>query len=100
MEDKKMYYDYARAIKERVINEVNGFVVTETYPELNAIIVKVTFKEYEYRYAIDDVSNKIYNSSSDLIISDFKEKYKGSIMKSFFKSNERKQRDKLSELGL
>ncbi len=89
--ERKMYYDFARSLRERIINECNGYIKTEIYPDIDTIIIKIKYKEFEFRYPINGIADSIYFGASDQIINDIIEKYKRAIFRGFFKTNEKKE---------
>jgi len=89
--EKQIYYDFARNLKEKLINECHGYVKTEIYPDIDTIIIKITFKEFEFRYPINEIADSFYCGSSDQIVNKIIDKYKKAILKGFFKSKEKKE---------
>jgi len=92
MGDKSIYYEFANGMFKKLIKEINGKIVYEIYINLDAVIFKIYFKDFDFSYAISNVSEKIYTGESmDTIISDLKEKYKRAILNSFFKTGRKKE---------
>lgn len=70
----------------KIKETANGKVSYKKYDNLNAVIFIVLFKDFKYEYAVDSLSEKIYNGyTTDQAIADFKEQYKKEIFKAFFK---------------
>ena len=91
MMEKQMYYDFATSLKGNLISKVNGFIKTEVYPDIDAIIVKINFKDFAFKYAINNIADSIYTGSTDQIVDDIILRYRKTILKGFFKSNEKKE---------
>jgi len=96
--ERQMYYDFARSLKGKLIEEVNGYVKTEIYPDIDTIIVKFTFKEFEFSYPINEIADIIYSGSSDILVDNIIEKYKKAIMRGFFKTKGKKEQEQLVEI--
>ena len=94
MNDRQLYLDFGKSIRDRLYNEINARIWFEVYPEVDTIVVKTCFKEFNYHYAINHVQEHVYSSDEEDVIADFLKQYKRDILRGFFKTNERKQRDK------
>ena len=93
-----MYIEFANKVKGKLIEELNGYVRYELYPNIDTVIFKICFKDFDFAYALNHVSDSIYNGVTvDSIVDDFKRHYLKEIKNSFFKSEERKKRDKEKE---
>lgn len=89
MNDKQMYYDFATSMFKKLCEKVNGKIVYEIYKDLDAVIFKVFFKDFEYKYAVKDVTNIILSGGMDQVIEDLLSKYRSVLMRAFFKSKEK-----------
>ena len=87
MNDKAIYYEFTNNFFKKLCETVNGKIIYEQYPEIDTVIFKIEFKEFNFRFAIDRVSEHIYNGDSDKLIEELKEKYKRAILNAFFKIN-------------
>lgn len=94
------YWDFAMAVRNKVKSEVNGIVKFEIYENINTIIFKIYFKEFNFSFGIDDVSDAIYHGTTDEIVEKILGCYKKTILNSFFKSDDRKRRDERKRLGI
>lgn len=91
-DEKQVYYDFARGIKDRLIGEVNGLVTYEAYPQIDTVIFKIEFKEFKFSYPLNEIMDKVHMGSSDLVVDDILEKYKKQILRGFFKSDYQKSK--------
>ena len=93
-----MYIEFANKVKGKLIAELNGFVRYELYSNIDTVIFKICFKDFDFAYALNHVADSIYNGISvDSIVEDFKKCYLKEIKNSFFKTESRKKRDKEKE---
>lgn len=99
MKDFDIYMNLARGVQSELLKEINAYIKFEIYVEIDTVIFKITFKGFRFHYAMDDVSNKVMNGESykDLA-SDILTTYKNAILSAFFKTEERKMRDKKTAL--
>lgn len=96
-----MYIDFAKSVKARLYEEINGRVVFEVYKEIDTIIFKVFFKDFDYSYAVNNIWDRIYSGEpTDTIVADFIAGYKKAIRRAFFKSEEQKEREKIARMGV
>lgn len=93
-DDKQLYLDFGKSIRNRLYGDINGRIWFEMYPEIDTIVIKIIFKEFDYHYAIDHVQEHVYNSDEEEIVNDFKKKYKRDVLNAFFKTDERKWKDR------
>ena len=89
--DKSMYYNYATAVYEKIKAKVNGYVRYKVYTDIDAIIFRVTFKDFHFDYAINDIQDKIYAGDSELIADEFIHAYKTEVFNAFFKRAKKKE---------
>lgn len=94
------YWDFAQGIRGRLRNEVNGLVKFEIYEEIDTIVFKIYFKDFDFNYGINDVQSIIYDGSSEEVICDILSRYKKAILNGFFKTDDRKRRDEAIRLGI
>ena len=80
-----MYYEFAKIVKEKLINSLNGYVRYELYPDVDTIIFKVKFKDFTFSYPVNGIAALVYDGRSDEIVEDFKTRYRKSIYRAFFK---------------
>ncbi len=93
-----MYLDFANGVKGKLIEDLNGFVRYELYPNIDTVIFKICFKEFDFAFALNHVSEIIYKGvTTDSIVEEFKKEYLKEIKNSFFKTEARKKRDKEKE---
>ena len=90
MNEKTMYIEFASKMFKLLCNEVNGKIQYELYPEVDVVIFKILFKDFDFSYAINNVQDHIYNCTADAVVADFKEKYKRAIFNAFFKNGRKK----------
>lgn len=93
--DKSVYIECARAITSRIREKVNGIVRTEIYPEIDTIVVKIKFKGFDFNYGINYVQEVMMNDKIPDAVDDILKKYKKTILNGFFKSEARKEREKM-----
>ena len=94
-----MYYDFAMGIKTKLCEDINGRVVFEIYQDIDTVIFKINFKDFDYSYAVNNVQDRIYSGTVDEIPEDFKNNYMKAIKKAFFKTEKHKRRDEMVKLG-
>lgn len=92
---KEIYIECARAMNSKIRQEVNGLVRYEIYPEMDAIIFKIKFKDFDFNYGINNVQDLMYNGGTDEAIDILLKKYKKAVLNAFFKTEERKERDRM-----
>lgn len=89
MNENQIYYDFAKKLKEKLLDEINGRIEFEIYPNIDAIIIKTTFKEFTFTYACNGIQHKFYNGDGTApIVEDFKKEYIRTIKRTFFKRKE------------
>lgn len=93
--DKMIYVECARAMNSKIRQEVNGLVRYEIYPEMDAIVFKIRFKDFDFNYGINYIQDLMYNNGTDKAIDDLLKKYKKAVLNAFFKTEERKERDRM-----
>lgn len=97
----EMYYDFAKSIKSKLLNELNGRVVYEVYKEIDAIIFKIFFKDFDYSFAVNNVWDRIYSGApAETVVTDFIAGYKKAIRRAFFKTEEHKKRNEAARIGV
>lgn len=96
--DKQIYIECARAMLSRLRTEVNGIVRYEIYPEIDTIIFKITFKEFDFNYGFDNIQDLMISDGIGEAVDDLLHKYRKAILNGFFKTEERKERDRLGAL--
>ena len=95
--DKTVYIECARAITSRIREEINGIVRTEIYPEIDSIVVKIKFKEFDFNYGVKDIQDLMISDGIQEAVDELLRKYKKAILNGFFKSEARKERDRMGE---
>ena len=95
MSDYSIFKDYGHAIRNKLMEDVNGYVKFDLIPEADCIVFHIEFKAFKFRYVITDVSSSLYNDGSDLVVDSIERKYRRAIMDGFFKSERAKEREKL-----
>ena len=95
MTERSVYHDFARAMFDRFKSEINGKIIYEIYPEIDTVIFKISFKDFEYSYAVNNVTHIIYGGNQDLLVEEFLKKYRKSILSAFFKTEAHKRRDEM-----
>ena len=99
MED--LYREFGQSVKERLIKDVNGYIKYEAYPDIDVVLFRINFKDFEFNYGVNKVSEHIYyHSSSEDVVDIIKKQYKKAIMNAFFKNEEHKKRDQRSKIGI
>ena len=88
MVDKKMYFDFCRTMFKKMCGVVNGKIEYDAYPDKDFVVFKVSFKEFVFKFAIDQVTDHIYNCDSDRLIEEFTAKYKRALLNAFFKKED------------
>jgi len=95
-----MYYEFAKNIKKKLSDDLNGRIVFEIYNHIDTVIFKVSFKDFDYSYAVNNVQDRIYSGTVDEIPEDFKHSYMKAIRNAFFKNEKHKRRDELVRMGV
>ena len=93
--DKQIYIECARAMLNRLHNEINGGIKYEIYPEIDTIIFKITFKEFDFNYGFGNIQDLMISDGIGEAVDDLLRKYRKAILNGFFKTEERKEREKL-----
>lgn len=98
----ELYYEFAKNVKTRLLDEINGRIVYEVYPYIDTIIFKINFKDFEFTHAINGIQDRVYTSdnASEDVVEDLLHMYKMVILNAFFKTEERKRRDEDKKLGI
>ena len=86
MNDNKMYYDFASGKFKKLCERVNGKIVYEIYKELDAVIFRIFFKDFEFKYAVKDVTQLVLNGQTDQVIEELLSRYRSVLLGAFFKS--------------
>jgi len=77
-------------------DEVNGCVRYEAYPSMDAVIFDIKFKDYVFKCPINKIQEKISNCVSVRdVVNYVKEEYRKALLSTFFKSDNRKMKDKM-----
>lgn len=95
-----VYWDFAQSIKKKLCDDINGRVVFEIYKDIDTVIFKVFFKDFDFFYAVNDVQDRIYAGTTDEIPEEFKKRYMSAIKGAFFKTANHKRRDEMSKMGI
>lgn len=93
----KMYYDFVNDVKDKLHEEINGRIIYEVYPNVDICVFKVTFKDFNFAFAVDRVKVQWIGEGREGIIdivNAFKTSYKDAIMDAFFKNDQHKERDR------
>lgn len=93
----QMYYNFVNDVKDKLHEEINGRIIYEVYPEVDICVFKVTFKDFTFAYAVDRVQVQWIQEGKEGVIdivNAFKVSYKDAITNAFFKTPERKERDR------
>lgn len=93
-----VYFDFAKSIKRRLNEEVNARILFEIYEDIDTIIFRLYFKDFEFKYALNDIQTIVYTGQTEQVVTDILSAYKGCILNSFFKSKARKERDKTKRI--
>lgn len=93
--DKTIYIECARAMNSKIRQEVNGYVRYEIYPEMDAIIFKIKFKDFDFNYGVNNVMDLMVNDGMTEQLDILLKKYKKAVLNAFFKTEERKERDRM-----
>lgn len=93
-----MYWDFAQNIRGRLRDEVNGIIKFEIFESIDTVIFKIYFKEFDFKYGINEVSSVIYDGRTDEVVDDILSAYKRVILSAFFKTENRKREIKRLDL--
>lgn len=85
MMERYLYIDQARSIKEKLREEVNGLVRFEVYPEVDTIVFKIIFKDFDFNYAINNIQELMYSGGFDEQIDILLKKYRSAVLSGFLK---------------
>lgn len=94
-----VFYEFIKTLKEKLYQELNGRIEYEAYPSIDTVIFKVSFKDFEFVYPINNIQDHIFSGDGDTIISDFKQCYMGAIKKAFFKTDYKERRIQDFKIG-
>lgn len=97
---KRLYYDFAMSVKEKICEEVNGRLIFEAYEDIDTVIFKMSFKDFNFSYAVNNVQDRIYSGTTGDVPDEFKKAYWTAIKRAFFKTENHKRRDEMSRLGV
>lgn len=97
--DRQIYIDCARSMKQKICNEINGRVQFEIYPEMDAITFKFIFKDFDFNYGINNIQDLMISDRTSEAVDEMLRKYRKAILNGFFKTKERKEKDKMEALG-
>ena len=97
---ESMIYDFAISVKQKLSADVNGRIKFSTYESIDTIIFQIYFKDFEFSYGVNNVSALVHDGKVSETVEDIENKYKEVLLKSFFKSSERKARELNKSLGI
>ena len=60
-----MHWEFATNVSDKLRDEVNGLVKYEIYGNIDTVIFKIFFKEFDFKYGISEVSSIIYEGKTD-----------------------------------
>ena len=86
--------DFCVTLIKKIRAEINGGVVYEYYKNIDSIIIRTTFKEFRFDYAINSLTELVYNGNSDIVANEFLQAYRSAVLGAFFKTSDRKERDR------
>ena len=95
------YYNFVNDVKDKLKEDLNGRIIYEVYPEVDTCIFKITFREFEFAFPVNKAKEKWIEEGREGIIdiaNDFKTAYKEAIENAFFKTPERKERDRKARM--
>lgn len=98
----QMYYNFVNDVKDKLKEDLNGRIIYEVYPEVDTCVFKIMFREFEFAFAVNKAKEKWIEEGREGIIDierDFKIAYREAIEKAFFKTPERKERDRKARDG-
>ncbi len=97
---REIYYEFAQTMKDKLINEVNGRIEYEIYAKVDTVIFKISFKDFSFSYAINQIQDIIYSGQSyDELVEELKKKYMRTIQNAFFKSEYKKSKLEAKKLA-
>ena len=85
MNENDMYNNFALSVLNKLRDRVRGKIVFEVYKEIDAVIFKIYFKDFNFKYVIKDITNLVLTGSSDRVVDEVVKKYREVVMKGFFK---------------
>ena len=91
--EKQMYFDYAKAVNDKIREQVNGYVRYRVHTNIDAIIFTINFKDFDFEYALGEIEEKVYAGDSELVAEEILNRYRSAIMSAFFKTDKRKERE-------
>lgn len=97
--ERRLYIDCAKSVVRKLHEELNGRVIFEVYPEVDTIIFKIMFKDFEFSCAVNNIQEVIYTDQIDAEVKMILEKYKKAVLSAFFKTDSRKARDNRRKLN-
>ena len=86
MNENEMYYDFSLSLINKLRDRVRGKIVFEVYKEIDAVIFKFYFKDFNFKYVVKNVTDFVLLGSSDMVVEEILKKYRELIMKAFFKA--------------
>ena len=94
MRENEIWYEFAKGFVNRLRQDINGSIKFEMFPEIDVVVIRTNFKDFTFKYAISNVQEIMMIGSVDDQVDIFKRKYKSAINNAFFKTEDRKRRDK------
>ena len=87
--------EFALKVKSKLYDELNGRITFEIFENQDAILFEINFKDvFSHKEVISNIQNKIYKGvTSDEICDDILKSYKKQVLKAFFKSRYKKEKD-------
>lgn len=93
MGEKSMYYEFAKAMFKRLCDLINGDIRYEIYANIDSVIFKTKFKEFDFNFAIGHVSEHMLTGDIDSVVKEFETKYRKAINNAFFKQEKNRKEE-------
>ena len=86
MNENDMYNGFALSVLNKLREKVSGKIIFGIYKDSDMIVFKVFFKDFQFKYAIKDVTQIILTGNIDKVVDELTAKYKNVVLKAFFKA--------------
>lgn len=95
------YIDYGVKVKTALIDDLNGYIDFRIHEKEDCISVDIKNHDYNFRYIIVNVTQKIYSGVTiEETVNNIEKDYWKDVRKVFFKSERKKERERRERDGI